>query len=64
MKNITIRTVWRTASEQCELVFFGKVESRLRLWVRGALVVDELIIDIADALRRAAELRLERQRAH
>jgi len=56
---VEIRTLWRTASEQCEVVILGLRECRLRLWVKGALILDEQVFDWADALKRAAELRIE-----
>jgi hypothetical protein len=56
---IEIQTLWRTASEQCEIVFVGWRECRLRLWVKGALILDEQVFDRAEAFRRAAELRIE-----
>jgi len=59
VKDITIRTLWRTAFEQCELVFLGLRGCRLRLWIRGALVVDEEVFDLVDAGKRAADLRVE-----
>jgi hypothetical protein len=59
MKDVTIHTLWRTASEQCELVFLGMLGCRLRLWVNGGLMVDEEVFDWSDARRRAAELRTE-----
>jgi hypothetical protein len=52
-------TLWRTASEQCEVVIFGLRGGRLRLWVKGALVVDEEVFDWSGAVRRAAALRVE-----
>ena len=59
LKDITIQTLWRTAREQCELVSLGLLGCRLRLWVKGVLVVDEEVFDGAEAMRRAAELRVE-----
>lgn len=61
-KNVRVKTLWGTATEQCELVFAGLVGCRLLLWVKGVLTVDEEVFDLSDALRRAAELRLERSR--
>jgi hypothetical protein len=57
LKDVLIQTLWRTASEQCELVFLGMRGCRLRLWVKGVLVVDEEAFDWTAARRRAAELR-------
>jgi hypothetical protein len=59
---IEIQTLWRTASEQCELIFLGPFRCRLRLWVRGALMLDEEVSDWTRALKRATELRIERLR--
>jgi hypothetical protein len=56
---IEIKTLWRTASQQCELVVLGLHGCRLRLWVKGALVIEEEVFGWSDAARRAAELRLE-----
>ena len=56
---INIETLWRTATEQCELVYLGLRGCRLRLWIKGALVVDENVWNRPDALKRAAELRNE-----
>jgi hypothetical protein len=57
-----IQTLWRTSSEQCEVVLLGLFRCRLRLWVRGALMLDEEVSDLARALKRATELRIERLR--
>lgn len=57
--HVNIETLWRTATEQCELVSLGLRGCRLRLWIKGALVVDESVSSWADALKRAAELRIE-----
>jgi len=57
---VRIETLWRTASEQCELVVFGPLEWRLRLWRNGSLVVDEAVSNRAEAVRRSAVLRVER----
>ena len=54
-----IETLWRTPFEQCELVSVGLRGWRLRLWVKGVLVADEEVFDWAEAIRRAAELRVE-----
>jgi hypothetical protein len=59
VKDVRIEPLWRTAVEQCELVFLGLLGCRLRLWVKRALVVDEEVFDLVDAGRRAAELRIE-----
>jgi hypothetical protein len=60
MSSVEIRTLWKTASEQCELVWGLFTGYRVMLWVQGKLIVDELMDDIDSALRRAAELRVER----
>ena len=62
VKDVTIETIWRTAFEQCELVFLGVPGCRLRLWVNGGLVVDEQVFDCEPAIRRASELRIESAR--
>ena len=59
MDAIEIRTIWRTASEQCELVLHRISGCRLRLWVQGRLIVDEQMTDPAAGIRRAWELRTE-----
>ena len=56
---LKIETLWRTVSEQCELVSLGLRGCRLRLWVKGNLVVDEEVSNWPDALKRASELRIE-----
>ena len=56
---LKIETLWRTVSQQCELVSLGLRGSRLRLWVKGNLVVDEEVSNWPDALKRASELRIE-----
>jgi hypothetical protein len=59
LQDVRIETLWRSASEQCELVFLGLHECRLRFWVKGVLLVNEGVADLTEALRRAGELRLE-----
>ena len=59
MDAIEIRTLWRTATEQCELVFHKISGYRLRLWVQGRLIVDEYMTDEAAGIERARELRTE-----
>jgi len=59
MDAVEIRTIWRTATEQCELVFYKISGCRLRLWVQGRLIVDEHMADAAAGNRRAWELRTE-----
>jgi hypothetical protein len=61
MDAIEITTIWRTATEQCELVFHKIAGYRLRLWVEGRLIVDEYMADAAAGIRRAWELRTEWQ---
>jgi hypothetical protein len=56
---IRIQTIWRTASEQCEVVFGQFSGYRLRLWVRGSLILDEIMADADAAIRRGWELRTE-----
>jgi hypothetical protein len=57
---IQIHTIWRTASEQCEIVWNVSIGYRTRLWVHGRLVNDEWVIDDEAALRRAWELHAQR----
>lgn len=57
MTEVVIETLWRTRSEQCELVVRGMYGARLRLWVNGRLLVDEDVFDRATAVKRAFELR-------
>jgi hypothetical protein len=59
MKEPTIRTIWKTASEQCELVWSQFNGYRVRLWVRGRLIVDEFTGDADAGVRRGWELRLD-----
>ncbi len=59
MDLIEIRTIWRTATEQCELVFHKISGYRLRLWVQGRLIVDEYMADAAMGIERGWELRTE-----
>ena len=59
MDPIEITTIWRTATEQCELVCHRIAGYRLRLWVQGRLIVDEYMADAAAGVRRAWELRTE-----
>lgn len=54
-----VRTVWRTASEQCELVWNQFSGVTLRLWVRNRLILEEVLADAETAFRRAWELRTE-----
>jgi hypothetical protein len=56
-----ITTLWRTTSEQCEMVDLGIRGARLRFWENGKLLIDERIEDLRDAQRRAEELRVKRQ---
>jgi hypothetical protein len=57
--NLQIRTIWKTASEQCEVVWGRFMGYHTRLWVRGRLIVDELAADLDTAVQRAWELRTE-----
>jgi hypothetical protein len=59
MDAIEITTIWRTATEQCELVFHKISGYRLRLWVEGRLIVDEYMANAAAGIQRAWELRTE-----
>ena len=59
VKDVKIHTFWRTTFEQCELISRGLLDCRLRLWLKGVLVVDEEVFDCAEATRRAAELSIE-----
>lgn len=59
MQSIEIRTIWTTASAQCELVWGRFTGYHVMLWVQGRLVVDELMEDLDAAFARATELRLE-----
>ena len=57
MGTVEIRTIWRTATEQCELVFSLVSGYRLRLWVEGRLRIDEYMADAESVIRRGWELR-------
>jgi hypothetical protein len=59
MDAIEIRTIWRTSTEQCELVVHKISGYRLRLWVQGRLIVDEYMADAVAGIERAWELRTE-----
>ena len=59
MPDPIIRTIWKTATEQCELVWSQLNGWRVRLWVRGHLIVDEITADAESAVRRGWELRVE-----
>jgi hypothetical protein len=59
MDAVEIRTIWRTATEQCELVIHKVFGYRLRLWVEGRLIVDEYMADASAGIQRAWELRTE-----
>lgn len=56
-----IGTLRHTSSEQCELVFLGAFGHRLRLWVQGALVIDEEVSGAEHALECARRLRVDWQ---
>lgn len=59
MNELEIRTIWRTAREQCEVVWGRFTGYRVRLWVEGRLIVDELVSDLETALSRGWDLRVE-----
>ena len=59
MTNPVIEPLWRSPSHQCELVFQRMCECRLRLWIKGVLVLNEEVFDPTSALKRADELRAE-----
>ena len=59
MDSTEIRTIWRTGTEQCELVVNKISGYRLLLWVQGRLIVDEYMVDADAVIQRAWELRLE-----
>jgi hypothetical protein len=59
MDSSEIRTIWRTATEQCELVFSKVSGYRLRLWVQGRLIVDEYMVDADAVIERGWELKKE-----
>jgi hypothetical protein len=58
-KDAQIKTVWRTASEQCELVWSQFSGVTVRLWVRNRLILEEALADVESAFQRAWELRTE-----
>jgi hypothetical protein len=57
--NVQVQTIWKTTTEQCEIVWAQFISYRVRLWVRGRLIVDEIVADFNDGVRRAWELRIE-----
>jgi len=59
MRDAQVETVWRTASEHCELVWNQFSGVTLRLWVRNRLILEEALADMETAFRRAWELRIE-----
>lgn len=59
MSEPQIRTIWRTAAEQCELVWGQFTGCHVRLWVKNRLILEEALYNVDDALRRAWELRVE-----
>ena len=59
MREFTIQTVWKTASQQCEIVFGPLLGYHVRLWVEGRLRVDEILSDAQSAVSRAWELQGE-----
>ena len=59
MRELQIQTIWRTASEQCEVVWGQFLGYHVRLWINGRLIVDELMADAEAAYRRGWELRTE-----
>lgn len=58
-EHVEIKTVWRTASETCELVWDQFSGVTLRLWVVNRLILEEALVDFDTAFRRAWELRTE-----
>jgi hypothetical protein len=58
-RHLEIQTIWRTATEQCEVVFGQFIGFHVRVWVQGRLICDELASDAQAAVRRAWELRTE-----
>lgn len=56
---LEIRTIWRTATEHCEIVWGTFMGYRVRVWVHNRLIVDELTPDADAAVKRAWELRTE-----
>jgi hypothetical protein len=58
-QDLQITTMWRTAFETCELVWSRFNGGHLKLWVKGRLILDEMVFDVETAMRRAAELRVE-----
>jgi hypothetical protein len=60
---MTIETLWRTSSEQCELVFHEFFGYRFKYWRQGALIIDDVVSNRAAALRRAAVLRVKEIRS-
>jgi hypothetical protein len=59
VSDLQIQTVWKTASEQCEIVWSQFMGYHTRLWVQGRLVLDEWMANFEDAASRAWELRTE-----
>jgi hypothetical protein len=57
--NLEIRPIWRTESERCEVVWSTFSEFRVRVWLSNRLLLDEVVADMAAAVRRAWELRTE-----
>jgi hypothetical protein len=59
LQDAQIKTVWKTATEQCELVWNQFSGVTLRLWVKNRLILEEVLADVETAFRRAWELRIE-----
>lgn len=59
MRDLEVRTIWRTAAEHCELVWSQFNGYRVRLWVRNSLVLEETLGTAEDGMRRGWELRNE-----
>jgi hypothetical protein len=52
-----VKTIWRTATHQCEIAHDGIERFRLLLWVNGVLKIDEEVFDLQLTMMRALELR-------
>ena len=59
MKNLEIRTLWRTATQQCELVWSQFNGYRVRLWIHGRLILEEIVADGHSGVDRGRQLRTE-----
>jgi hypothetical protein len=59
LHDLQVQTIWRTAAEQCEIVWAQFISYRVRLWVNNRLLLEEVVADFEAGVQRAWELRTE-----